>query len=109
MAGRPRRFRAISTGLYLRIAERVSWRELLVRPFRPVFARSLVAVAAAACTVILAALLLDRSAEPPPAPAPESAQVEAVQFEQVEHALDDLDMLSQFDRSVRMDSASPRI
>jgi hypothetical protein len=27
----------------------------------------------------------------------------------VEHALDDLEMLAQFDRSVRADGASPRI
>ena len=70
-------------------------------------ARRFVAVAAVACTVLLASLLLDRPAGPAPAPA--SAQVEALQPDQVEHALDDLEMLAQFDRSVRADGASPRI
>jgi anti-sigma factor RsiW len=93
--------------LYRRIAERVSWWELLIRPLRPAMARRFVAVAAVACTVLLASLLLDRPVGPPPAPA--AAQVEAVQPDQVEHALDDMDMLAQFERSVRADGASPRI
>jgi anti-sigma factor RsiW len=91
-----------------RIAGQVSWWDLAMRPFRPLTAWRVVPVAAAACVAILAGVLLER----PSGPAlvrPATAQVETLQPDQVEHALDDLEMISQFDSSVRMDSGSPRI
>jgi len=92
-----------------RIAGRVSWWDLATRPFRPLTAWRALPVAAAACAVFLAGLVfLERSSGPAPAP-PATAQVEALEPDQVEHALDDLEMISQFDRSVRADSGSPRI
>jgi hypothetical protein len=91
-----------------RIAERVGWWELALRPLRPLMGWRVLPVAAAACAAILGAMLLERPSGPV-RPAPVTAQVEAMQPDQVEHALDDLEMISQFDRSVRADSGSPRI
>jgi anti-sigma factor RsiW len=92
---------AVSPGfdrrLYQRIEKEVSWWSLLMRPFRPILVRQGLPVAAAALMAVMAGALLQRPAlQQPVKPQPESAQWEPVQPEQVEHALEAMQMLSDF-------------
>jgi len=83
--------------LYQRIEKEVSWWSLLMRPFRPILVRQGLPVAAAALMAVMAGALLQRPAlQQPVKPQPESAQWEPVQPEQVEHALEAMQMLSDF-------------
>jgi anti-sigma factor RsiW len=93
--------------LYARIEQDASWWTRVLRPLNPLF-RHAVPIAAAAGVVIVAGLLLNRPAAIPPAAAPESAQVEALQPDQVEHALDDMEMLRDFNHLVP-DTADPKM
>jgi hypothetical protein len=68
-----------------------------------------VPVAAAAGVMILAGLMLERPAVTPVAPPQESAQVDVLGPEQVQSALDDMEMLRDFNHLVRADSAEPRM
>ena len=68
-----------------------------------------VPVAAAAGVMILAGLMLERPAVTPVAPPQESAQVGTLGPEQVQSALDDMQMLRDFNHLVRADSAEPRM
>jgi hypothetical protein len=94
--------------LYARIDQEVSWWDRLVRPFRPLMLRRGLPVAAAACLVVLAGVLIDR---PPAATAPRQdvAQVESVQPEQVEQALDTMEMLSEFSHHLRSDGQESKL
>ena len=92
--------------LYARIERQVSWWTRLTRPLNPLF-RHAMPVAAAAGVVIMAGLLLNRPAAMPVAPE-QSAQVEALQPEQVEHALDDMEMLRELNHLVP-DNAAPKM
>lgn len=95
--------------LYQRIESEVSWKYRLRGAFRPLLAYRGLPVAAAACLVLLAGVLLDRPAKPLPAPAtPEIVMVD-VQPEQVEKALDAMDVLSEFNRKVRSDKAESKL
>jgi len=88
--------------LYQRIEREVSWWDLLIRPLRPMLARQGLPVAAAAFLVIMAGTVLQQRPDAvQPVPEMESAQLEGVQPEQVEHALEDMQMLSDFSRQVR--------
>jgi hypothetical protein len=102
---------AVSPGfdrrLYQRIEKEVGWWSRLMRPFRPMPAdrprglsykgfRQGLPVAAAACVVVLAGALLQGPLKVQPAPQTESAQLESVQPEQVEQALEAMQMLSDF-------------
>jgi anti-sigma factor RsiW len=97
--------------LYQRIEKEVGWWDLLIRPFRPILAdrpglsykgiRQGLPVAAAACVVVLAGALLQQPVKVQPAPPTESAQLESVQPEQVEHALEAMQMLSDFSHQAR--------
>lgn len=100
--------------LYRRIAEeeaRASWWSRLMRPFQPVFAPALmsrgVPVAAAACLLVLAGVILER---PGSVAVPEDvtadARVEAVQPDQVERTLDEMEMLRQLRITPAGDSGS---
>jgi anti-sigma factor RsiW len=97
--------------LYARIEQDVSWwtrwSTNLLRPLNPLFRHS-VPIAAAAGVVIMAGLLMNRPAAIPASPAPQSAQVEALQPEQLEHALDDMEMLREFNHLVP-DKADPKM
>ena len=86
--------------LYQRIESETSWWDLLLRPFRPVLVRQGMPIAAAACVLLMAALL-QRPARVEPIPQAESAQLESVQPEQVEHALEAMQMLSDFSHQMR--------
>jgi hypothetical protein len=65
-------------------------------------------VAAAACLLVTAGVLLER---PTGAPLPKNdmAQMETVQPEQVEQALDTMEMLSEFSTHVRTDSPESKL
>jgi anti-sigma factor RsiW len=97
--------------LYTRIEQDVSswarWWTHLMRPLNPLLRHS-VPIAATAGVVIMAGLLMNRPAAVPAAPAPQSAQVEALQPEQVESALDDMEMLREFNHLVP-DNAGPKM
>ncbi|HUI58565.1 MAG TPA: zf-HC2 domain-containing protein [Bryobacteraceae bacterium] len=95
--------------LHQRIEQHVSWWERLTRPLRPLVPHHAMPMAAAAGVLILAGVLLERPAVTPTAPRQESAKVEALRPDQVEHALDDMEMLGQFNRLVRPDTAEPKM
>ena len=103
--------------LYQRIdadAARPSWWSALVphvllRPFHPVWLRQGLPVAAAACLLVTAGVLLERPVTSPVPLAKDMAQVESVQPEQVEQALDTMDLLSEFSHHVRTDGQDSKL
>ena len=90
--------------LYARIEQQVSWWDMLLRPFRPLLMNQGLPIAAAAGVLIVAGVFLDRQAVVPVVPPPQSAQVEALQPDQMEHAIDEVEMLNQFNHLMRSDS-----
>jgi len=94
--------------LYQRIEREVSWWELLIRPFRPVFVSRFVPVAAAVCMLIAAGVLLQHPEGTPPA-MPQSAQVEALPPDQAANALQEMQMMQEFSSVVRSDPGEPRM
>jgi anti-sigma factor ChrR (cupin superfamily) len=88
--------------LYQRIAQQVSWWDMLLAPLRPAYRHAL-PVAAAAGVVLMAVALMGRPSAPAASPAPTS-QVETLQPDQVEHALAEVEMLDQFNHLMRSDS-----
>jgi hypothetical protein len=95
--------------LYQRIQQEVSWWDLLMRPFRPLLFRQGLPIAATAGLVLVAALMFQHPTNVSRSAAPESAQVEAMPPEQVEHALDEMEMIREFNRLVRPDTAEPKM
>jgi hypothetical protein len=57
----------------------------------------------------MAGVLLERPASAPPTKQPQSAQVEAFETDQVEHALDAMHMLGEFSYRVRGDAADSKM
>jgi hypothetical protein len=95
--------------LYRRIEVQVSWWELLVRPFRPLPQWRSLPAAAMVCMLLIAGVMLDRSAVSP-APGPtDMAQVEPVQPEQVERTLDTMEVLDEFSHHVRADGPDSKL
>ena len=77
--------------LYSRARElRLSWWERMMRPLRLPL-RQVLPLAAAACLLVLAGLIMERPAVIHPVPSGEPVRVE-----QVERTLDDLELLNQF-------------
>jgi hypothetical protein len=91
--------------LYARIDREVSWWERAMRPFRPMLVRGGLPVAATACLLVMAGFLLDRPRDVPGNPDWEPAQIEAVQADQVENALEDMELLRDFQLEVRADAS----
>ncbi len=90
--------------LFARIEQEVSLWDRLLQPFRPLWIRLTIPVAAAACVAIMVGLVLDhRPAQPQPGP------VELAQPEQIEHALDDMQMLHDFNTAIRADRANEKM
>src|SRR5262249_38379703 len=83
--------------LYRKIEEQeqLSWWARLFGPLRPVLWRPAVPLAATACLVVLAGFISVSPERVTPPVAVDTQQIQEV--EQVERALDDLDMLRQFD------------
>ena len=92
--------------LYQRIEAEVSWWDRMMRPFRQMMAKRGLPVAATACLAVMAVLLLDYQAKTAKVAKPESAQVETVQPDQVEHAFDEMEMLRQFSALMRAEPAN---
>jgi hypothetical protein len=95
--------------LYRRIDQEVSWWDVLMRPFRPLLFRQGLPIAATAAVVLVAGLLFQHPANIQRSAAPESAQVEAMPPDQVEHALDEMETMREFNRLVRPDSTEPKM
>ena len=95
--------------LYRRIDREVSWWHLPMRRLRPALVRQGLPIAAAACLVVMAGWLLERPANVQLAAQPQSAQVETLQPDQVEHALDAMHMLGEFNYRVRGDAANSKM
>jgi hypothetical protein len=93
--------------LYDRIETQVSWYERLFRPIRPLLIRHALPVSAAACVLITVGIVWER----PRAviPAAQNTPLEISQPELVVHALDDMEMLDNFDRAVRADTAKSQL
>jgi hypothetical protein len=91
--------------LYGRIEKDVPWWDVLVRPLRPLMAHRAIAAAAAACLLITAGVLLDRPMKQVTPVQPTMAVVD-VQPEQVEQALNEMDLLSDFSHKARTDGNS---
>jgi anti-sigma factor RsiW len=95
--------------LYERIEREVSWWDLLIRPLRPLFAARWVPVAAAACMLIAAGVLLQRPDGTPVIATPESAQAEPLPADQAASALQEMQIMQEFSSVVRADTADPRM
>jgi len=89
--------------LYARIEQDVPWWKRLMRPLNPVFRHSL-PIGAAAGVIIAAGLMLYWPAAIVPAQEQRSAQVESLQPDQLQSALEDMEMLHQFNQLVPDDS-----
>jgi hypothetical protein len=59
--------------------------------------------------LVLAAVLLERPSPPRVPPQPVTAQVEGLQPDQVVHALDEMEVLDQFNHMMKPDSSTPRM
>jgi hypothetical protein len=95
--------------LYRRIDREVSWWDLLMRPLRPVMLRQGLPIAAAACLLVMAGVLLERPAGAPPVAQPRPALVDALQPDQVDHALDAMYMLGEFSSRMPHDAADSKM
>jgi anti-sigma factor RsiW len=97
--------------LYRRIDEQGTWRARLLNPWRPVFHKGL-PLAATAALVLVAGVMLDRTAAPPPQPADAGSQlavVEPLQPEQVVEALDEMQELSQFNELMKPENLKSKM
>jgi hypothetical protein len=92
--------------LYHRIETRASWWERVMQPFRPLLIRHLLPVSAAACLLITVGIVLERPRAG--TPTSQNTQLEISHPELVVHALDEMEMLNNFDRAVRADAAKPQ-
>jgi anti-sigma factor RsiW len=77
--------------------------------FAPSLFRRGLPVAAAACLLVTIGIVLERPAHSPIPPAKDMAQIESVQPEQVEQALDTMDLLSEFSHHVRTDGGESKL
>jgi anti-sigma factor RsiW len=95
--------------LYQRIDEQVSWFDRLLRPLHWGGFRQAFPIAASAGLVLMAGLLLQHSSVTPAVQQQNTAQMEALQPEQLELALDEMEALSQLSRPVHTDSADSKM
>ena len=77
--------------------------ERLLRPFRPVLVRQGLPIAAAACLLVMAGVLLERPGQVS-LPEETQAQVETVQPDQLDRALQDMEMIREFHSIVRSEA-----
>ena len=93
--------------LYARIEQEVPWWDFLVRPFRPTFTARWLPVAAAAGLLVAVSVWVERPGELP-VPPPRSAQVEALSPDQAAAALEEMQVVQQFNEILHVD-ADPRM
>ena len=89
--------------LYQRIEQDASWWDRWAGPWRVFFVRQGIPIAATACLIVVAGWVSQR---PPDVAEPRQthAVVESLQADQVDHALDDLQMLGEFTSAARSDA-----
>jgi hypothetical protein len=97
------------TRLYRRIETRASWWELLRRPFQPSTLWRRLPAAAMGCLLVLAGVILQRSAVSPAPALNDTAQVDSVQPEQVERTLDAMEVLSEFSHHLRAETPESKL
>jgi anti-sigma factor RsiW len=91
--------------LHARIAREGSWWDRIPRPFSPALLRRGLPVAAAAGLALAAILVVSHPAPVPPAPLAKVQQAEPLRPDQVEAALQDMEMLREFNGLVHPDPA----
>ena len=96
--------------LYQRI-EKVSWWDRVVAALRsPMLTHRGLPIAAAAAALLVAGVVWERPSAAPSKPqAPLSAEVQTLQPDQVQHALDDMEMLREFNHLMRPDPAESKM
>jgi hypothetical protein len=95
--------------LFHRIENPATWRDRVFGMFRPMFAYQGVVAAAAACVVLLVGVLVERSGKPVPVLTPAETALMDVQPDQVEKALDAMDVLSEFNRKARPENPESKL
>jgi anti-sigma-K factor RskA len=97
--------------LYNRILEPATWWERLTAALQTTAWWRGAPAATAACVLLAAGIAVHRGAIAPPAvnPMNDVAQVEALQPEQIEHALDAMETLNDFNRQERVERGEPTI
>jgi len=75
-----------------------------LEPLRLLLARQGLPIAAATCLIVVAGVVSLRPSDSTIAPSAAAARVENLQPEQVEHALDDVQMLGDFTRAARSET-----
>lgn len=94
--------------LYQRIDEPATWFDKLVRAFQWHGFRQAVPIAASAGVVLMAGLLLQHNFNAPQQ-SRDTATIEAMQPEEVENALSEMEALSQLSRPVHSDSTDSKM
>jgi anti-sigma factor RsiW len=96
--------------LYQRI-EKVSWWDRIAAAFRsPMLTHRGLPIAAAVAALLVAGFVWERPSVTPPNPQlPLSAEAQPVQGDQVQHALDDMEMLREFNHLMRSDPAESKM
>jgi hypothetical protein len=90
--------------LYQRIQSEVNWLDRLMRPFRPLFLRHGLPIAATACLLVVAGMLLQRPSDSPvPGAQPEITADEAAT------ALQQMEMLHEFSHIAAAESSQPKM
>lgn len=100
--------------LYQRIDAQVSWWDRLMQPFRQLAPHKSLSLAAAACLMLAIGVALNQSATtPPPQPSPHAtvnvADRDALQPDQVVKALDEMEVLSRFDRLMKPENPESKM
>jgi hypothetical protein len=94
--------------LFARIEQDVSWWQRMRGRLRPLLVYRALPVTAVAA-VVVAGALLDWPWRPKVMPRPATAQVEGLQPDQVVHALDEMEVLNQFNHLMKPDSTEPKM
>ncbi|MGA2272256.1 MAG: hypothetical protein ABSH00_01795 [Bryobacteraceae bacterium] len=94
--------------LYARMAREVSWWQRMRGRMGLLLVYRALPVAAVAALVAVG-VLLERPAPPRVPPQPVTAQVEGLQPDQVVHALDEMEVLDQFNHLMKPGSSTPRM
>ena len=95
--------------LYQRIQQEVSWWDRLARPFRSLMVRQGLPITATAGLLIMAGILSQHPTQVATPPALPAAQADAASAEQVERAIDDMDMLRELNSLLRADTAESKM